>query len=237
MIRARKAAVLALACAALLAISGCRQDMHDQPRYKPLRGSDFFPDARSARPLVEGTVARGQLDEPSFYYDGTISGQEIDFLPVPDDPKVMEMGPEKYTQTLLARGQERYNIYCSPCHSRVGDGNGIVVQRGFRNPPSFYIDRLRTARLGHFVNVIAKGYGAMPDYGQQVPAADRWAIAVYIRALQLSQHATLADAPPDQAAILEQTRTAALNAPPGNPPKQPNAPKPPIEQPWENQPK
>ncbi len=219
----------ALAFLALLGMTGCRQDMHDQPRYKPLRASAFFPDDRSERPLVEGTVARGQLDEPSFYWDGTIAGQEIDFLPVPDDPKVMEMGPEKYTQMLLARGQERYNIYCSPCHSRTGDGNGIVVQRGYRNPPSFHIERLRTARLGHYVNVIAKGFGAMPDYASQVPAADRWAIAVYIRALQFSQHATLADAPPEEAAKLEKMRNFTEATP--------AAPPPPPGQPWEVQPR
>jgi mono/diheme cytochrome c family protein len=208
-IRAPQRLGYALLGLALLGMTGCRQDMHDQPRYKPLRASTFFSDERSARPLVEGTVARGQLDEPSFYWDGTIAGQEIDFLPVPDDPKAMELGPEKYTQMLLARGQERFNIYCAPCHSRTGDGNGIVVQRGYRNPPSFHIERLRTARLGHYVNVIAKGFGVMPDYAAQVPAADRWAIAAYIRALQFSQHATIADVPPDEAARLERTRNFA----------------------------
>lgn len=230
---AARQVVFAVAVIALLALAGCRQDMQDQPRYKPLAGSDFFPDGRSARPIVEGTVARGHLDEPAFYYDGTIDGKEIDFLPVPDDPKVMEMGPEAYSKMLLARGQERYNIYCSPCHSRVGDGNGMVVQRGFRNPPSFHIDRLRTAPLGHFVNVMAKGFGAMPDYAVQVPPADRWAIAVYIRALQLSQHATMADVPPDEATRLEATKNVAMTPAPTSPPKQPNAPKPLYQQPWE----
>lgn len=232
MTRARRRVAYALACAALLAMAGCRQDMHDQSRYKPLRASNFFPDDRSSRPLVEGTVARGQLDEPSFYWDGTVEGREVDFLPVPDDPKAMELGPEKYTQMLLARGQERYNIYCSPCHSRTGDGNGIVVQRGYRNPPSFHIERLRTARLGHFVNVIAKGFGAMPDYAMQVPAGDRWAIAAYIRALQFSQHATIGDATPDQAAQLEKTRNFAAAGGTAGPGAQP-----PAGQPWEAQPR
>lgn len=158
--------------------------MHDQPRMKPLRRSDFFADAREGRPLLPGTVARGELNEDAYYLTGyQAPGQYGNRLPFP------------LTAQVLARGQERFNIYCSPCHSRVGDGNGMIVQRGYRKPPSFHTDALRNAPLGHFYDVMTNGFGAMPDYAQQVPPSDRWAIAAYIRALQLAQSATLADVP------------------------------------------
>jgi mono/diheme cytochrome c family protein len=177
---------LTLLLTALLALAGCRQDMHDQPRFKPLAKSDFYSDLRSARPPVEGTVARGQLHEDTYFYSGRVGTLFGDYLPFPVSPEV------------LARGQQRFNIYCAPCHSRVGDGNGMVVQRGFRAPPSYHTDRLRKAPLGYFFDVMTRGFGAMPDYAEQVPAADRWAIVAYIRALQLSQAATPADAPAGQ---------------------------------------
>ena len=167
--------------------------MQDQPKFIPQRGTDFYADGRSARPQVANTVARGQLHADEYFYTGLIDGKEGNAMPFP------------VTTQLLARGQERFNIYCSPCHSQLGDGNGMIVQRGFKRPPSYHIDRLRQAPIGHFFNVMTKGYGAMSDYAAQVPVNDRWAIAAYIRVLQLSQHATPADVPAD---------TAIANQPP-----------------------
>jgi len=167
-----------------LLLAGCRQDMHDQPRYEPLEASTFFEDGRASRPAVPGTVARGQLRTDTHLYTGKVQGTVVDTLPFPVTP------------ALLARGRERYEIYCVPCHDRTGQGQGIVVQRGFRRPPSLHIDRLREAPIGHFFDVMSNGFGAMMDYAAQVAPPDRWAIAAYIRALQLSQYATLADVPP-----------------------------------------
>ncbi len=171
---------------AIFAFTGCRQDMHDQPRFKPLAKSDFYADLRSARQPVEGTVARGQLHEDTYFYTGKAGNLFGDYMPFAVTPDV------------LARGQQRFNIYCAPCHSRTGDGNGMIVQRGFRAPPSYHTDRLRKAPLGYFFDVMTNGFGAMPDYAAQIPAHDRWAIVAYIRALQLSQAATPADAPAGQ---------------------------------------
>ena len=163
---------------AMLAIlAGCRQDMQDQPRLNPLRRSDFFEDGRSARPLVSGTVARGELHADSYFYTGYIGKDPGDAMPFPA------------TREVLERGRERFNIYCAPCHSRLGDGNGMIVQRGYKRPPSYHTDQMRRQPLGHFFDVMTNGFGAMPDYTQQVDAYDRWAIAAYIRALQLSQNA------------------------------------------------
>ncbi len=183
--------VIALLCALAL-VAGCRQDMHDQPKYKPLAASAFFHDGLSARPLVEDTVARGHLNHDVQPFPGkTAGGKLVEALPVP------------FTPELLTRGQERYNIYCTPCHDRTGSGHGMVVRRGFKEPPSYHIDRLRQAPIGHFFDVMTNGFGAMPDYRAQVEPADRWAIAAYIRALQRSQQATLADVPPEAAAKLK----------------------------------
>jgi mono/diheme cytochrome c family protein len=168
---------------ALVTLAGCRQDMHNQPKYLPLRESDFYADRRSARPIVEGTVARGDLQQDSYYYTGKVNGLPGNEMPIP------------VTRELLDRGEERYNIYCSPCHSKLGDGNGMIVQRGFKQPPSYHIDRLRQAPIGHFFDVISNGFGAMSEYKAQVSVNDRWAIAAYIRALQLSQNAIRADVP------------------------------------------
>jgi mono/diheme cytochrome c family protein len=170
----------------VLVLAGCRQDMHDQPRFKPLAKSDFYADMRSARPQVEGTIARGQLHEDTYFYTGYVSNVPGDYMPFPA------------TADVLARGQQRFNIYCAPCHSRVGDGNGMIAQRGFRPPPSYHTDRLRKAPLGYFFGVITHGFGAMPDYASQIPPRDRWAIVTYIKALQLSQAATMSDVPKDQ---------------------------------------
>ena len=158
-------------------LSACREDMQNQPRFKPLRKSDFFEDARSSRPLVPGTVARGDLRADTYFYTGMMGNTVGSVMPFP------------VTQQVLERGRERYNIYCAPCHSRTGDGNGMIVQRGYRRPPSYHTDRLRQAPIGHFFDVITNGYGAMPDYAAQVTPRDRWNIAAYIRALQLSQDA------------------------------------------------
>ena len=157
--------------------------MHDQPKYIPLRESTFFGDDRSARPIVPGTVARGQLHEDALLYTGRVNGANATVFPFRVD------------RTVMARGRERFDIYCSPCHGRTGAGDGMVVRRGYRRPPSLHDDRLREAPIGHFFDVISNGFGAMPDYASQVRAADRWAIIAYIRALQLSEHATLADVP------------------------------------------
>jgi len=175
-----------LSLLALLLLAGCRQDMHDQPRFKPLAKSDFYADLRSARPQVPGTVARGQLHDDSYFYTGKIGSNPGDYMPFP------------VTEDVLARGQERFNMYCAPCHSRVGDGQGMIVHRGFRAPPSYHTDRLRKAPLGYIFDVITNGFGAMPEYASQVPASDRWAIVAYIRVLQLSQNATVADVPAGQ---------------------------------------
>jgi cytochrome c553 len=158
--------------------------MHDQPKYIPLRQSTFFADNRSARPPVPGTVARGQLHDDSLLYTGKINGADATTFPFPIDLNVM------------ARGRERFDIYCSPCHGRTGQGDGMVVRRGYRRPPTYHQDRLREAPVGHFFDVMTNGFGAMPDYAAQVKVEDRWAIAAYIRALQLSEHATIADVPP-----------------------------------------
>jgi mono/diheme cytochrome c family protein len=178
------------ALASLVAISlfaGCRIDMHVQPKQNPLSRSDFYPDQRSARPLVEGTVARGQLHEDTYFYSGKIGSNPGDVMPFP------------VTKEVLERGRERFDIFCAPCHSRVGDGNGFVPSRGFsRRPPSYHIPRLQKAPLGYFFDVITNGFGIMPDYASQIPPQDRWDIVAYVRALQLSQSASMADVPPGQ---------------------------------------
>jgi len=167
--------------------SGCRIDMHVQPRQNPLSRSDFFSDQRSARPPVEGTVARGQLHEDTYFYTGKIGNNPGDAMPF------------AVTKEVLERGRERYNVFCAPCHSRVGDGNGFVPSRGFaRRPPSFHIARLQKAPLGYFYDVMTEGFGIMPDYASQIPAQHRWNIVAYVRALQLSQNATMADVPAGQ---------------------------------------
>jgi mono/diheme cytochrome c family protein len=173
--RRRRAAVLAACAAALLGAGACRQDMHQAPRYDPLERSDFFADQRASRPLVEGTVARGQLREDKVFYTGKNGSQPVSELPVP------------LTKELLVRGRERFDIYCSPCHSRLGDGNGTVVQRGLKRPPSFHEERLRNEPIGYFYDVITNGFGAMQDYAAQIAPQDRWAVAAYVRALQFSR--------------------------------------------------
>lgn len=163
--------------AAALCATACRQDMHVQPRYNPLASTSFFDDARSARPAIEDTVARGQLRLDLARYTGKVNGKDIDYFPI------------QITPADLARGQERFNIFCSPCHGRLGDGHGMIVSRGLRQPPSFQDARLLTAATGHFFDVMTNGYGAMYSYASRVPVDDRWRITAYIRALELSQNA------------------------------------------------
>ncbi len=167
----------------LLFASACRQDMHDQPKVQPLEASRFYEDGRASRPLVAGTIARGHLREDTKFYTGMAGGKEIAEVPFPVTEKVLE------------RGRDRFNIFCTPCHDHLGNGLGMVVRRGFRRPPSFHSDRMRELPVGHFYDVITSGFGAMQDYSAQIEPKDRWAIAAYVRTLQLSQYARLADLP------------------------------------------
>lgn len=162
---------------------GCRQKMVDQPRYEPLEASSFFADGQASRPLVEGTVARGQLRLDDHFFTGKTNGEFVRAFPL------------AVTEEHLKRGQERFNIFCAPCHGRLGNGQGMVVRRGFPRPPSYHIDRLRDAPVGYLFDVITNGFGRMPDYADQIPPADRWKIAAYVRALQLSQHAPVTELP------------------------------------------
>lgn len=168
---------IAVSAFALCAAIGCNTgDMRDQPRYDPLEHSDLFADGRSARPLVEGTVARGHLRIDHHFFEGRQDGELVTTFPQP------------VTTQMLLRGRERFNIFCTACHGEVGFGDGMAVQRGYPRPPSFHTDDLRARSLGHLYDVITNGYGRMMDYRDQIPPADRWAIVAYIRALQKSQH-------------------------------------------------
>ena len=172
-----------LAAAFVSLAAGCRQDMQVQPRYNPYDASTFFDDGRSARQPVAGTVARGQLHLDALFYTGKVDGKDAEVFPFP------------ITRADLERGRERYNIYCSPCHDVTGSGRGMIVLRGFPQPPSYHIDRLRQAPPGHFFDVMTNGLGVMYSYSSRISPEDRWRIAAYIRALQLSQQANLTDAP------------------------------------------
>jgi hypothetical protein len=175
----------------MLPTSACRQDMHDQPKYIPLRPSELFADGRSARPIPPGTVARGHLDDDTAFYAGKKpDGTFIEAFPLP------------VTKRLLLRGQQRYNIFCSPCHDRTGSGLGMIVRRGFRRPPSYHIDRLRQVPNGYLFDVITNGFGAMPDFSAEIQPLDRWAIVAYQRGLQLAQSATIDDVPAEVRAQL-----------------------------------
>jgi len=198
--RARLFSVFCLLAPVSLFTTGCRQDMHDQPKYIPLRPSSFFGDGRSQRPLIDGTVARGHLDDDTAFYTGK-----------GPDGKFLDTFPMTVTKEMVLRGQQRFNIYCTPCHDRNGNGQGMVVRRGFRRPPSYHIDRLRQVPNGYIFDVITNGFGAMPEYAVQVQPADRWAIVSYVRALQLAQQGTINDVPPEARAEL-----ASQAAPGGN---------------------
>jgi mono/diheme cytochrome c family protein len=178
----------AVGLASVMLVTGCRQDMQDQPKIRSQRGTEFFADQRGARPQAANTVARGQLHEDSYFYTGVIQAangyrEEKDEMPFP------------VTMDVLKRGQERFNIYCAPCHSRVGNGLGEIVQRGYK-PAANYHDQVRLSQpISHYFYVMTHGYGAMPDYSAQLMPEDRWAVAAYIRALQLSQAAKVEDVP------------------------------------------
>jgi len=182
----------AAALVALLVCAGCHRDMHDQPRYEPLEASDFFGDGQSARLPVAGTVARGQLQEDEAIVSGKTGGQFVEQSRVPLD------------RALIERGRERFTIYCAVCHAQTGQGDGMIVRRGFRRPPSYHIQRLRDAPDGHFFDVITSGIGAMPRFSDRIEPRDRWAIVAYIRVLQLSQNARLDDVPAGDRARLDE---------------------------------
>ncbi|HYT66331.1 MAG TPA: cytochrome c [Vicinamibacterales bacterium] len=187
---------LLLSSVVLLGIAGCRQDMHNGPTAQPLRESMFFKNGSTARPLVEGTVARGTLQDDAAFFTGKNGTVDADALPFP------------LTREVLDRGEQRFNIYCTPCHGLAGKGDGMIVRRGYRQPPSFHVDRLQQAPIGHFYDVMTNGFGAMPDYRTQVAPRDRWAIAAYVRALQLSQHASAAELPAEERQKLSQPAAA-----------------------------
>lgn len=172
-------------------LAACRRDMQQQPKYLPLQPSRFFSDGRSARPVPAGVVATDELDARDSFHTGMANGTWLATIPVPVDA------------ALLHRGRDRFDIFCSPCHSRLGDGHGMVAQRGVKQPANFHTDRIRREPPGYIFDVITNGFGGMGDYADQVPVRDRWAIVAYIRALQLSRSATVADVPPEVRARLE----------------------------------
>jgi hypothetical protein len=192
---ARGLTVACLGAIALLLV-GCRLDMHVQPKYLPYEPTDFFGDGRSERQPVPGTVARGHLRLDELMFTGRENGVVVDKFPFP------------ITKADLDRGRERYNVYCTPCHDYTGSGRGMIVQRGFPQPPSYHIQRLRDAPAGHFYEVITNGFGAMYSYAARVEPADRWRIAAYIRVLQLSRNAKMDDVPESQRQALTQQSAA-----------------------------
>lgn len=202
-------------CAFALSLVACRQDMHNQPRYKPLAASTFFEDGRSARPMLEGTVARGHMRLDPTRFTGKVGGQDVTEFPFP------------ITRADIGRGEERFNIYCSPCHGRTGDGQGMIVKRGFRAAANYHTERLRRAPVGHFFDVITNGFGAMASYASRVPVDDRWRIIAYIRALQYSEAAAIGDVPPELRDAIDKAGALGVlpnGRPPGNepPPASPN---------------
>jgi hypothetical protein len=188
-------------CAVTMLVAGCRLDMHVQPKYLPYEPTNFFGDGRSERQPVPGTVARGHLRLDELLYTGKENGALADKFPFP------------ITRADLERGRERYNIYCTPCHDYTGTGNGMIVQRGFPPPPSFHIDRLRTAPAGHFFDVMTNGFGAMYGYAARIEPEDRWRIAAYVRVLQQSRHASVEDVPAAERRKLARDSSSAEQAP------------------------
>jgi mono/diheme cytochrome c family protein len=202
----------------LLSCPACQQQMAEQPSYRPLQPSAFFADGASARTLVPGTVARGAARLDRHFYTGergpaeggsALSEAGRMSLPVARtalaEKSYVDKFPRPVTEQVLQRGQERFEIYCAVCHGPLGYGDGIVVQRGYTRPPSYHTDRLRSAPAGYFFDVITHGFGSMPDYAEQIPPRDRWAIVAYLRVLQFSQHAPLGELP-------EHDRKAAVSA-------------------------
>jgi mono/diheme cytochrome c family protein len=174
-----------------LGVGACRQDMHDTPRYEAYEANSFYADGRASRSAPAGTVARGWLRADEAFYTGRVNGELVNEFPF------------AMTAADLARGRERYSIYCTPCHGALGDGQGMVVQRGLRRAATYHDDRLRDETQGYFYDVITNGFGAMQGYAEQIPARDRWLIVAYVRALQLSQHATMAEVPADRQGQLD----------------------------------
>ncbi|MDP6038910.1 MAG: cytochrome c [Candidatus Latescibacteria bacterium] len=168
-----------------------RQEMYNQSKFQPLEKNAFFDDSRASRPWIAGTVARGHLRTDVHLYAGVVNGEPAKTFPF------------AITRDVLKRGQERYNIYCTPCHGEQGDGRGMVVRRGLKQPPSYHIERLQNETPGYFYDVMTNGFGAMYSYASRIKPHDRWAIVAYIQALQLSQNATLADVPADVRQRLE----------------------------------
>lgn len=193
----------------LAAASGCQQRMNDQPRYEPLESSDFFRDGLASRPQVEGAVARGELRLDTGFYTGKAGEEAVTVFPLEKVAEEMNVVADDRAATrkaVLQRGRERFDIFCSNCHGRTGNGDGTVVELGFRRPPSYHIDRLRAAPVGHLYDVVTQGFGAMPSYAALVRPEDRWAIVAYVRALQLSQNATLDEVPEDERVRLKELR-------------------------------
>jgi mono/diheme cytochrome c family protein len=194
-----------------LGAAGCRQDMHDQPKIEPLEASPLFPDGRGSRTPVDNTVARGQLKADRVLHEGRAPAAAATAAPTataaegahPPSEEFVDYLPFPATYEVLARGRERYDIYCTPCHARTGEGDGMIVRRGFRRPPSLHDERIRSARLGHLYDVVTHGIGAMPSYAAQIKVEDRWAIVAYLRALQRSQRASIDDVPNEERAHLD----------------------------------
>ena len=194
-------------CAALVALllvptAGCRQDMHDKPALEPYEVSDFFADGRGDRMPIEGTIARGLLETDAAFYTGLAGDAFVTELPL------------DLSKELLERGHQRFDIFCSPCHDRVGNGRGMIVRRGFKQPTSFHDPRLRAQPLGYFFDVMSRGFGEMSSYAPVLRAEDRWAVAAYIRALQWSQRVPLADLEPSVRAEIEAAMPAESAASP-----------------------
>ena len=215
----REKPLLLLLCGLIL-LTGCRRDMQDQPKMKPYRGTSFFGDGTSMRQPIEGTIPRGQLRTDTEYFTGKkaraagatatpatqqqIAGTQAQTDTYPDD---VDTFPFVVTKEIVDRGRERYEIFCSACHGLTGNGDGMIVRRGFRRAASFNDDRLRQAPVGHFFDAITNGWGAMPSYASQIPVQDRWAIITYIRALQLSQQNTAAASASPGAPVASPTPT------------------------------
>lgn len=207
----QSSALIAMAVAAastLGLVTGCRQDMHDQLKLEPLESSPLFSNERGSRDPIAGTVARGQLRADRHLYEGKKPHHELNGVGVETQAdQQVDTFPFTVTKSVLLRGQERYDIYCAPCHSRTGKGDGMIVRRGYRKPPPLWDGKIRDATVGHLFDVVTQGFGVMPAYRTQVSVHDRWAIIAYVRALQLAHHAKLSDAPADMRAKLDSDKS------------------------------
>ena len=186
--------LMMLTSVAIFAIAGCRQQMADQPHQRPLEPSNFFDDGMASRPVEPGTVARAGKEQNGLRFHSKVDGKLVDTFPF------------EVTMEVLARGQERYEIFCSPCHDRLGTGQGMIVRRGFTPARSFHDPRLRDAPAGHFFEVMTQGFGQMPSYANQLSEQDRWAVIAYIRALQFRRNVRLDQLPPEERAKMKATQ-------------------------------